>query len=155
MFIFTAKFSRKKAVIILLALGVVLCCAVVLVGIVRRGGAQPRETSSLDDNGGRIAYLESLGWSVSPQPIETIDLILPETLGESYADYNDLQKEQGLDLSSACGKHVKRYTYSVTNYPGGRGEVQADIYVCGGEVVAGDILSSGENGFIAGLDFPE
>ena len=139
----------------LLALGAALCCAVVLVGALRRGSAGTEEKTGLGDNAGRVAYLEAMGWAVSPEPVETLDLILPETLGEAYADYNELQKAQGLDLSSACGRRVRRYTYAVTNYPGRPGDVQADIYICEGELVAGDIISSGESGFVAGLAFPE
>ena len=31
---------------------------------------------------------------------------------------------------------------------------QADLYVCGGVLAAGDIVCTGENGFMAGLAFP-
>lgn len=156
MFIFTARFSKKKAILAIIALGAALCVAIALVGALRRGsGGQPQDASGAGSSSGRLAYLQSFGWNVGAEPVETLDLMLPDALDESYAEYNDMQKKQGLDLSSACGKHVTRYTYSVANYPGIPDGVQADIYVCGGAVVAGDIISSGEGGFIAGLAFPK
>lgn len=32
------------------------------------------------DNAARVAYLESLGWQVTPEPLETLSLLLPEDL---------------------------------------------------------------------------
>ena len=46
------------------------------------------------------------------------------------------------------------YTYVVTNYPDASLPCQADLYICGGVLAAGDIVCTGENGFMAGLAFP-
>jgi len=42
----------------------------------------------------------------------------------------------------------------VTNYPNASLPCQADLYVCDGVLAAGDIVCTGENGFMAGLAFP-
>ena len=42
----------------------------------------------------------------------------------------------------------------MTNYPDASLPCQADLYVCGGVLAAGDIVCTGENGFMAGLSFP-
>ena len=89
-----------------------------------------------------------------PEPVETLSLTLPKELEEPYLSYNVLQRAQGFDLEPCCGKTVERCTYTVKNHPSGK-VCQADLYICGGEIVAGDILCTGEGGFIAPLAFPK
>ena len=50
---------------------------------------------------------------------------------------------------------MARYTYAVTNYPGRAEGVQANLYVCEGQPVAGDILCAGADGFQDTLVYPE
>ena len=151
MFIITAKFSRRRAA----ALAAVACLALALIALPRacrkdaEAPAIPAET-----NEQRLAYLTSLGWAVNDQPIETLSITLGETLEEPYLSYNDLQRSQGFDLTRYCGQTLSRYTYVVTNYPDASLPCQADLYVCGGVLAAGDIVCTGENGFMAGLSFP-
>ena len=64
-------------------------------------------------------------------------LFLPKELEEPYLSYNVLQRAQGFDLEPCCGKTVERCTYTVKNHPSGK-VCQADLYICGGEIVAGD-----------------
>jgi hypothetical protein len=87
--------------------------------------------------------------------VETLQFLLPEELTEPYVTYNELQAEQGFDLSACCGKQVSRYTYTVTNYPGRAEGVQVNLYVCEEMPVAGDILCAGADGFQDTLAFPE
>ena len=108
----------------------------------------------LQKNTDRIAYLQSLGWEVAPEPLETLQLRLPETLPENYAAYNQLQLEQGFDLTACCGKALTRYTYAVSNYPGRPEGVQLNLYVCQDLPVAGDVIAPGADGFRHGLFRP-
>lgn len=151
MFIITAKFSRRRA----FALAAVACLALALI-VLPRSCRKTAETPAIpaETNEQRLAYLTSLGWEVSEQPIETLSITLGETLEEPYLSYNDLQRSQGFDLTRYCGQTLSRYTYVVTNYPGRPQSCQLDLYVCEGVVAAGDIVCTGENGFMAGLDFP-
>ena len=153
MLIWTTRFSRKKAVFAVLLLGVVLAAIILLAG----GGdsGRPDTDTPLLTNEDRVAYLQSLGWEVDPEPVETLQFLLPEALEEPYLSYNDLQKRQGFDLSACCGKQVARYTYAVTNYPGRAQGVQANLYVCGDRPAAGDIFCAGADGFQTGLAFPK
>ena len=64
-----------------------------------------------------MAYLEGLGWQVEPQPIETLDLQLPEKLEGEWSAYAKLQAGQNLPFADFGGQAVKRYPYTVTNYP--------------------------------------
>ena len=149
MLIWTTKFSRKKAAAAVILAGVIIAALIILVG------RSPEDTKAplpnLTTNEERVDYLQSLGWEVEPEPIETLQFLLPEKLEEPYLSYNALQLGQGFDLGSCCGKQVARYTYAVTNYPERAEGVQANLYICEEIPVAGDICSSGVNGFQAPL----
>ena len=151
MFIVTAKFSRRR---VLAAVAVLLL--VLALTVLPRACRKADEAPSIpaETNEQRVAYLVFLGWKVNEQPIETLSVTLGDALEEPYESYNALQLEQGFDLSRCCGKTLLRYTYVVTNYPGASLPCQADLYVCDGVVAAGDIVCTGENGFMAPLAFP-
>lgn len=153
MLIVTTKFSRKKAVLTILAVGLVMAALILLAG--RTAGEESAAVPQLTDNAQRVEYLQSLGWEVVPEPVETLQFLLPEELAEPYLSYNKLQKEQGFDLSACCGKQVSRFTYTVTNYPGRPEGVQANLYVCEELPVAGDVCCPGSDGFQGTLAFPK
>lgn len=145
MLIWTAKFSRKKAAAAVILLGVVMAALIILAGRAPEKAETP--LPKLTSNEERVAYLRSLGLEVEPEPIETLQFLLPAKLEEPYLSYNELQLPQGFDLSRCCGKQVARYTYAVTNYPGQPEGVQANLYICEETPAAGDLCSSGANGF--------
>nr|WP_325240372.1 DUF4830 domain-containing protein [uncultured Oscillibacter sp.] len=145
MLIWTAKFSRKKAVGAVVLMGVVMAALIILTG---RAPEEPEAPlPKLSTNEERVAYLQSLGWEVEPEPIETLQFLLPAELEEPYRSYNELQLSQGFDLTRCCGKQVARYTYAVTNHPGQSEGVQANLYVCEEHPAAGDVCASGAKGF--------
>ena len=161
MLIMTAKLPRRKLAFSVAAAALV-CCAALALNL--GGGAFQAASASasglpspkgVKSNEDRVAYLQSLGWEVEPEPVETLQFLLPEKLEEPYLTYNELQAEQGFDLSACCGKQVSRYTYTVTNYPGRAEGVQVNLYVCEEMPVAGDILCAGADGFQDTLAFPE
>ena len=143
MFICTARISRKKAAAAVLLLGAVFAALILLLG---RTPPEP-EDPKLTSNEERVAYLQSLGWEVEPEPIETLQFLFPAQLEEPYRSYNQLQLPQGFDLSECCGRQVARYTYAVTNHPSQAEGVQANLYLCGEQPVAGDVFSAGANSF--------
>ena len=103
---------------------------------------------------GCVAYLEKLGWQVDPDPIETLHLRLPEDLSGDYGGYIALQKEQGLPFADFGGQTVCRYTFRLTNYPGGRADAQANLLLCGNTVIAGDVMLLGKDGGQFPLAYP-
>ena len=145
MLIWTAKFSRKKAVAAVIVMGAVIAALIILMG--RMTTEDSTDAPQLTDNAQRVAYLQSLGWEVEPEPVETLQFLLPETLAEPYLTYNELQKAQRFDLTDCRGKQVSRYTYTVTNYPDRAEGVQANLYLCEDRPVAGDICCPGADGF--------
>ena len=99
MLIWTAKFSRKKAVAAVIAMGIVMAALIILMGRIDEAAEPPL----LTDNTQRVTYLQSLGWEVEPEPVETLQFLLPDTLAEPYLSYNQLQTAQGFDLTPCLG----------------------------------------------------
>ncbi|WP_417340982.1 DUF4830 domain-containing protein [Evtepia gabavorous] len=89
-------------------------------------------------------YLQQLGWQVEPDPIETLDLQLPQTLGDTWGDYAAMQTEQGLPFADFAGQPIRRYTFRITNYPGMDGGVQALLHLA--EAVQSPVQQFEQNG---------
>lgn len=112
--------------------------------------------TAVPDNAARITFLQSFGWEVSAEPIETAQVVIPKTFGDVYQNYNDLQLQQGFDLTQFQGKQVSRFTYSVSNYPGQPEYIRANLLVYKEQVIGGDICSVyAKNGFMHGFVYPE
>ena len=74
MLIWTARFSRRRAVILVILLGVVLALVVMLAG----KHNQTDQTAQLSTNESRVEFLQSYGWEVKTEPIETLQFLLPK-----------------------------------------------------------------------------
>lgn len=145
--------TRRRMALMSLALGLVIGSALLLAGCF--GGDKETEVITAATNEERVAYLEALGWQVEPQPIETLDLQLPEKLEGEWDAYAKLQKGQGLPFSEFAGQAVKRYSYTVTNYPEIPQGVQANLYLWGDQIIGGDVIFTGQGGFQTDLAFPK
>ena len=145
--------TRRRMALMSLALGLVIGSALLLAGCF--GGDKETEVITAATNEERVAYLEALGWQVEPQPIETLDLQLQERLEGEWDAYAKLQKGQGLPFSEFAGQAVKRYTYTVTNYPEIPQGVQANLYLWGDQIIGGDVIFTGQGGFQTDLAFPK
>lgn len=145
MFIWTAKFPALKTIAI--AFGVIVAAIAFLTLRVKSPSGADSVPLMLATNAERVAYLRGLGWEVKEEPIETFEFQLPDALEEPYLSYNALQLPQGFDLGPHCGQTVSRYTYAVTNHPDRETGVQANLYLCDGVPIAGDIFCPGANGF--------
>ena len=148
------KKDKKRIIVILLLAAAVLCSAVFLLG--EDGNANDGSPSAVvKNNDDRIAYLESFGWEVAEEPIEEVTVTIPQYFDEVFRHYNEIQIEQGFDLSKYAGLEAVRYTYSITNYPTGETCIVADIIVYRNEVIAGDVQSTALEGFMHGLAMPQ
>jgi len=124
---------------------------VVLAGCLGKGTPEQQEIPA-GTNEERLSYLTGLGWQAEEQPVETLSLELPQDLP---GEYTALQERQGFPFSQFGGRVVSRYTYTVTNYPDCPGQVQANLYVCDGLLIGGDVTAPGQDGFVRELAFPE
>lgn len=158
MYIFTAKFDKKKAVIAVLLLGVVLCAIVLVAGSRHSDAAEAAALAAIvKNNEQRVNYLTSLGWEVENDPIDEQTIIIPVDFDNVYEEYNKLQLSQGFNLKNYSGLEATRYTYKVMNYPlaSEQDEIVIDIIVYRNQIIAGDVQSISLDGFMQGLEFPE
>ncbi len=153
MFVFTAKFNKRKAIIIVLALAVLLCAIILIAGSLSRNSPKSVKSSAgnMKTNEDRIAFLNELGWEVNETPVETQEIVIPREFTGVYEDYAKLQNEQGFTLDKYGGMKAVRYTYKILNYPGDAGNVVADMIIYGTTLIAGDIQSTALDGFMIGL----
>ena len=79
-------------------------------------------------------------------------MTVPTEFDKVYAAYNELQKEQGLNLSRYKGKDVTRYTFAITNYKDYEGTVYANVLVYRNRVIGGDVCSADVSGFVHGFE---
>lgn len=156
MFIMTTKVTKAKLIAMSLIFGVLLCTLIFALAYIEKGtSSEIPSTENILTNEDRVLFLSQWGWEVDSSAVETLDLLLPETLDESYQSYNSLQAEHFLDMTPYCGKRIKRYTYTVLNHPDHSGPVQANLYLYDTTIIAGDIMAPGENGFISSFHFPK
>ena len=109
----------------ILTLAGVVLAAVLALVLAGCFGGKQAESVTLADDAARVEYLTQLGWQA----------------GFPFADY--------------AGQAVRRYTYAVGNYPGVPEGVQANLYLCGGTLIGGDIIATGKGGFQRELTFPK
>ena len=144
------KLTRRRAVALILAAGVILSAAVILC-------SSPRSIFSICDMldvsqaKGREKYLASYGWVIDPTDEEERTVLLPKTFEGAVGEYAEMQTEQGYDFASYAGLECRQFTYTVKNYEGCGGTVYATLYVKGTRVIGGDIHSADINGFMHGI----
>lgn len=159
MFVLSLRASTIKIMAALFALAVIVAAAFWEGNDVLTADKIPAQTTALQNadvstNAGRIDFLKGYGWNVEENPLEVVELAIPETFDKVYNNYNVLQKSQGYDLSLYRGKRIKRWTYKVTNYPG-RNDMRANMLVYNGKVIGGDVSSVAINGFMQGFSKTE
>ncbi|MBR5543711.1 MAG: DUF4830 domain-containing protein [Oscillospiraceae bacterium] len=159
MIVFTTKVTRKKVLGGVLALSLIVCsCFAISRDIENKESfassdeqVMEKEEMSLKSNDDRVSLIEGYGWTVDKEPLEFMEVRIPEKFDGVYSEYNEIQKKQGLDLEKYSGKRVMRYTYRVTNHPSKEENVIANIIIYKDKLIAGDICSSKLGGFMHGL----
>jgi len=141
------RLTKGTAVLIIAVTAILLAAAVLVRGM--PDGAQSGLRSLLDTStaDGREKYLSALGWEIDRSSEEAREVTLPAQFDGVMAQYNQLQLQQGFDLSAFAGQNCDQYTYRVTNYPGEDG-VLVTLYVRGRQVIGGDIHSARMDGFM-------
>ncbi len=152
MFIYTIRASTIRFFSILLA-------ALVLVGVIFTFAAKSatNAVSAMVDFSGikteedRIEFIESQGYTVKRGSEESAEFSVPENFDRIISGYNQIQKSQGLDISKYKNKRVTRYTYTLENYEGSEDTVYVNLIVYKNTVIACDISSLTDGGFVKPL----
>lgn len=154
MMIWTMKFDRKKAAFWVVMAALVIIGIVLLLGTrgqaAAAGAGAKASAGSVKSEKGRVAYLENCGWKVESPPMKEETILIPKSFSPVFEEYNNLQKQQGFDLSRYSGKEVKLYTYKVVGSKLGD-NVLASLYVYNGCVIGGDVHSTALDGFMISL----
>lgn len=145
MFVCTVKWNKKAA---LLAVGAAALLICLLIALMSTGGSDGCRAKTNEE---RVEFLNSLGWEVNPEPSEVRDIVIPKEFSDIYETYNQLQQQQGYDLSEFKGMPATLYTYEILNYSGYNGKVVAELYVINDLIAGGDIHSLELDGFMHGL----
>ncbi len=157
MFVYAIRSATIKfvcAIGLSLALMIALVC---LIPTYSDGATKPVSDvsySKIYENSDRLNFISQFGWEVIEEPTETVEVTVPENFDTVYLGYNEMQKEQGLNLAKYKGKTVTRYTYKVTNYPDYEGTVYLSLLVYKNKIVGGDVCSADVNGFVHGFEAP-
>jgi len=151
MFVISMKTTRPR-VTAYVAVGAALWITVLSIA----GQQDARRVSAVangGDDGMRVSYLQELGYEVDPTPVAVQEVLIPADSDETFAAYNALQTAAGHDLTPYCGERVKRWSYTVKNYPQAD-RVQAHLYVYNNKIIGGDVSSTVQGGFSHGLTPP-
>lgn len=150
MFIKTIKV--KKPNLLAAALLVVIVCLLAVVAVTAYRFAHP-SSYKMENEQQRQEFLEEMGWEVSAEFDQCKQILIPEEFNEVYTNYNELQKQQGFDLSSYKGKSCDLYTYKVKNYKGHEktGDVNCNLIVYKNKLIGGDVSSTELDGFMQGF----
>ncbi len=105
------------------------------------------EMFTMATNSERVAFLNEQGWIVKPDPISKEEVTVPSVYEGIYADYAQLQKEQGFDLEKYQGSEVTIIKYQVLNYPNYPENVTATMMFCDNKLIGGDVSLGTEDGF--------
>lgn len=162
MFIYSVRSSTLKFFGII---GVAVVTLVALIFLIPTySQATTKEIATMNENisfdnikssNDAIRFLEQYGWTVVAMPIEECEITIPKEFDKVLTTYNEIQKQQGLDLTKYQKKTALRYTFKVTNYPEYEGTVYANVIVYRNKVIAGDICSADSKGFIHTLTMPK
>ena len=154
MLIWTMKFDKKKAAFWVVMAALVLIGIILILGALDHGSpaghAGGKTGASAKSEKARVAYLAGCGWEVETPALKEETVLIPKQFNAVFETYNDLQKQQGFDLSRFAGKEVKLFTYKVVGSNLGE-NVVAMLYVSNGSVVGGDVHSTALDGFMCGL----
>ncbi len=152
--IYTIKFSKKKAVCIILIAALLIALLILAwpngQAATTPDGTQTAAVVEITNGDDCRDYIASLGYAVSGDALDTREVVIPKEFDQTYLKYNDLQKECGFDLLDYTGKKVTLYTYQVTNYAD-QPDTLVDVLVYKEQVIGGAVYTASIDGFMHGL----
>lgn len=153
MFIFSINLPKTRIITII---AIVLCLICVLFLILKivpcLFATNTNDLLQVQNYEDMVQFFKSYGYTVSQEPIETEDVVIPETFDPVYVNYEKLQKEAGFSIEGFKGVHVKRYTFLIENHERSVDEqVRGNLLVYEDRIIGGDICSVALDGFMSPL----
>ena len=157
MFVVSLSSKKFKKVSLPLLCFVFAVSAVVLFRCFSTTDKEPSEVKSvgknITDSSQILTFISTFGWEVDEEPDEVREVIIPAEFDDVYNNYNAIQLKQGYDLQKYAGERVKRWTYTIKNYPEYVDQecIKINVLVYKGEVIGGDVCSVRLDGFMHGF----
>ena len=154
MFVYSVKPRQIKLVFLIIFIIMTVLSLFILSLDSQQTGKGSEMNINASDHSERMAFISQYGWQVDEEPAEVMEIIIPETFDETYTAYNEIQKNQGFDLSLFAGNRLKRWSYVVRNYTGYENKdcIRINLLVRDGVVVGGDVCSVELDGFMHGFE---
>ena len=157
MFVISLKSGLLKKVALCSVVLISVAALVVLFscGFTDESSSSQQVNSAIDDSSSVLSFIASLEWEVNETPDEIREIIIPAEFDDVYTNYNKIQLKQNYDLSKYAGERVKKWTYTIKNYPNYEGEdfIKINVLVFDGKVVGGDVCSVKLDGFMHGFTY--
>jgi hypothetical protein len=157
MFVLTLPSKKMKWFCGLFLLGVCVCIVSALliknIDISSDENTVLSVNNNVSSNEQVLEFISNFGWEVANEPDEIREIVIPVEFDEVYKGYNEIQLSQGYDLTEYAGERVKRWTFTVLNYPGYENEefIKINILICDNVVIGGDVCSIKLDGFMHGF----
>lgn len=154
---FSTKKTKKIAITVACVIGFVSVFSVVLyrchINNERKSNQNLTVNNSAMDLADILVFISNFGYTVKEEPDEIREIVIPVEFNDVYENYNEIQLEQGYDLREYAGKRVKRWTFTITDYPGYENKeyIKINILVCDSKVIGGDVCSVKLDGFMHGF----
>lgn len=149
LFVFNFKVTDSKKVFAIFAVASVAVAVVCIISMISVQNSLP-DTATCDELGcyslqcdkddEQSTFLEQFGLS-SEKITDSCEVTIPTDFNDTYEQYNELQKEIGLDLEKFKGKSVQKITYELKNCK----TKFAVLLIYKGKVIGGH-LTNGEYG---------
>ncbi len=154
MFVYSVKPRQIKLTFLIIFIVMTVLSLLILSQDSQQTGKGSEINIKASDHSERMAFISQYGWQVDEEPAEVMEIIIPETFDETYTAYNEIQKNQGFDLSLFAGNRLKRWSYIVKNYEGYENKdcIRINLLVRDGIVVGGDVCSVEIDGFMHGFE---
>ncbi len=157
MFVLSVSSKKFKKAIIVTSTVVVLTLSIVLYSCFSDDDARAKDAAQIntvvDGTAGILEFISDYGWEVMPEPDDVREVVIPAEFDEVYNNYNEIQLAQGYDLEKYAGERVKKWSFTVTNYPGHEEQdyIKINILVFDAHVIGGDVCSVKLDGFMHGF----
>ena len=153
MFLVSLKSLKGKFILLITAIAAAVILCVIFSGSEQKENYIPTDTVmdySASNDRERIAFLKQLGYTVRAEPDSINEVLIPSEFDDIYEQYNNLQKQSELDLEPYKGCTVKKWTYTITNYPEYTEKecIKANLLIYKGKVIGGDICNVELDGFM-------
>lgn len=149
LFVFNFKVNDSKKVFTIFAVASVAVAVVCIISMISVQNSLP-DTATCDELGcyslqcdkddEQCTFLEQFDLS-SEKITDSCEVTIPTDFNDTYEQYNELQKEIGLDLEKFKGKSVQKITYELKNCK----TKFAVLLIYKGKVIGGH-LTNGEYG---------